>query len=167
MSSKTKYWSSFVAVNWISLNTSLSTIRSVCSTPFFSLSQYGKFCENSNENESTYASEKPMKCKRNSNTLHQQNYCFQVRMTRVRHAMVSVFGPFSGHIGTAERAVVLKYVCTGSTKTELGHAINHDNAASIHSNSSPTMLCAKIPILDKHLEETIWNLWNFCFISKF
>lgn len=46
ISSKTKYWSSFVAVNWISLNTNLSTIRSVWRTAFFNFSQYGKFCEN-------------------------------------------------------------------------------------------------------------------------
>lgn len=46
ISSKTKYWSSFVAVNWISLNTNLSTMRSVCRTTFFNFSQWGKFCQN-------------------------------------------------------------------------------------------------------------------------
>lgn len=50
ISSKTKYWSSFVAVNWISLNTNLSTIRSVCRTTFFNLSQWGKFCGSQTNN---------------------------------------------------------------------------------------------------------------------
>lgn len=60
-------------------------------------------------------------------------------MTTVHHVMALVFVLVSMHTDTMERAVVLKCVCTVSTKTEVVHAINHDNVASIHVNSSPAM----------------------------
>lgn len=136
MSSKTKYWSSLVAVSWISLKTNLSTIRSVTRTLLFSFSQYWVSCA---ENQFFFLSLSKCWCenrmKRYKITIH--NYCFQVQMPIDHLSVVGEFVPFLMHFGITVRVFAAKFSYIETTNLVSWIAINRRNVTLIHLNSLP------------------------------
>lgn len=147
ISSNTKYWSSFVAVNWTSLNTSLSTIRSVVNTSFFNFSQCDKCLKwKLVLFDDFFKKKKEERWK----LLHLWNYGCQARKTIIHLEEAWVFALSSKRVGIMANAFEKVFSCIANSIQQLESMVwvNHDKIFSSPVNSSLATLYERIPTLD-------------------
>lgn len=144
MSSKTKYWSSLVAVNWTSLNTSLSTIKSTFITFDLRNSQCSVSCEITS---SLHKTDWVWLARWHRNS---RNYCCLVQNSIGLHVTALVFDPFSADAGRAVHVSGSILSDIVSANYALFVVTNRKIGFSIHLNSSPVIQYGRIPILAEY-----------------
>lgn len=138
MSSKTKYWSSLVAVSWTSLNTSLSTIKSTLITFDLRNSQWSTSCKSPSSFVDVVIFVYIW-------IVYVHNYHCQVRSSRVRHAEALVFDPFSAGADRAAHAAAPTLFDIAPANCALSAVINRKILSSIRWDCSLAARYAQIP----------------------
>lgn len=138
MSSKTKYWSSFVAVNCTSLKTSLSTIRSIFITLFFRNSQ----CSISY----TRTRLQSLRCATWENSTRNLHNCYcRVRSSKANILKAWAFVPFSKYADKVEHVSVVVPFCTVPASCAPSGVTVPRIESSIRTNFSPAVQCGRTP----------------------